>query len=74
MTSDKRRKKGQLSPEDREIWAKVTKTLTRPGYTCELVLYETRPGFFASGSIWTPTALKKSGGKAPGDQPWSGLR
>ena len=45
---------------------KVTKTLTRPGYTCELVLYETRPGFFASGSIWTPTALKKSGGKAPG--------
>ena len=32
---------------------RVTKTLTRPGYTCELVLYETRPGFFASGSIWT---------------------
>jgi len=28
MTSGKRRKKGQLSPEDREIWAKVTKTLT----------------------------------------------
>ncbi|WP_346912015.1 Smr/MutS family protein [uncultured Roseibium sp.] len=28
MTSEKRRKKGQLSPEDREIWAKVTKTLT----------------------------------------------
>lgn len=27
MTSGKRRKKGQLSPEDREIWAKVTKTL-----------------------------------------------
>ncbi len=44
----------------------VTKTLTRPGYTCELILYETRPGFYASGSIWTPTALTKSGGKAPG--------
>ncbi|MBD1546593.1 Smr/MutS family protein [Roseibium aggregatum] len=28
MTSGKRRKKGQLSPEDREIWAKVTRTLT----------------------------------------------
>ena len=43
----------------------VTKTLTRPGYTCELVLYETRPGFFATASIWTPSALK-GGGKAPG--------
>lgn len=28
MSSGKRRKKGQLSPEDREIWSKVTKTLT----------------------------------------------
>ncbi len=27
MTSDKRRRKGQLSPEDRALWSKVTKTL-----------------------------------------------
>lgn len=55
---------------------KVTKTLTRPGYTCELILYETRPGFYATGSIWTPSKLKQQqqqqgsgssgGGKAPG--------
>ena len=44
----------------------VTKTLTRPGYTCELILYETRPGFYATGAIWTPTNLRKNGGKAPG--------
>jgi hypothetical protein len=44
----------------------VTRTLRRPGFTCELVLFETRPGFWASGSIWTPTALRKSGAKAPG--------
>ena len=45
----------------------VTKTLRRPGYTCELILYETRPGFYASGAIWTPTKLKQQkGGKAPG--------
>ena len=44
----------------------VTKTLRRPGYTCDLVLYETRPGFYATGSIWTPAGLKASGQKAPG--------
>lgn len=44
----------------------VTNTLRRPGYTCELILYETRPGFYASGAIWTPTKLKQEGGKAPG--------
>ena len=43
----------------------VTKTLRRPGYTCELVLFETRPGFFATGSIWTPASLQR-GQKAPG--------
>ena len=44
----------------------VTKTLSRPGYTCELILYETRPGFYATGALWTPTNLRKNGGKAPG--------
>lgn len=28
MTSGKRRKKGELSPEDRALWSKVTQTLT----------------------------------------------
>ena len=45
---------------------RVTKTLSRPGYTCELIIFPTRPGFFATASLWTPAKLKTVGGKAPG--------
>lgn len=43
----------------------VVKTLHRTNYTCELVKYETRPGFFATGAIWSPKSLRNRG-KAPG--------
>jgi hypothetical protein len=37
---------------------KVVRTLDRPSYTCELILYETRPNFWVTASLWTPKSLR----------------
>jgi hypothetical protein len=46
---------------------RVVRTLRRPTYTCDLVLFETRPGFWATGAIWTP--LDAAGGAPVVDAP-----
>ena len=33
--------------------------MTRPGFTCELLLYQTRPGLFATAALWTPAHVKQ---------------
>jgi hypothetical protein len=50
---------------------KVVETLTRPTYSVDKILYQTRPGFYVPAALWTPTGLKKAkksgrATKAPG--------
>eukprot|EP00041_Stephanoeca_diplocostata_P034184 m.1149850 g.1149850 ORF g.1149850 m.1149850 type:complete len:945 (-) comp24476_c0_seq75:328-3162(-) len=40
---------------------KVVDTLVRPTYTCQKILYESRPGFYVTGALWVPKNL--SGGE-----------
>ena len=42
----------------------VVGTLERPTYICEKILYQTRPGFFATGALWTPRHHKTGAKKA----------
>lgn len=44
---------------------KIVRTLERPTYTCELLLFETRPGFWATGSLWTPRSSNATTATAP---------
>jgi hypothetical protein len=46
----------------------VVNTLERPTYICEKILYQTRPGFWATGALWTPRYVKTNAAtkKAPG--------
>lgn len=75
MTSGKRRKKGQLSPEDREIWGKVTKTLTplHPGRASmpeldEISFAEAAPEPVKPAKK-TSTAMRAPGTKQPAPAP-----
>ena len=36
---------------------RVVKTLHQSRFKCELILFESRPGFWVPGSIWTPATL-----------------
>jgi dienelactone hydrolase len=44
----------------------VTGEIHHPsGFTMQKILYETRPGLFASGSLWVPDRAKAAGAKLP---------
>jgi hypothetical protein len=46
---------------------KVVATLDRPTYTCQKILYQTRPGFYVPAALWTPKRLGPDGGDSGGD-------
>lgn len=50
-------------PEKTALNAKVTKVISKDGYTVEHIIYESQPGYFVTSSLFIPDGLK--GSKAP---------
>lgn len=51
-------------PEKTPLNAKVTRTIDKDGYRVQHILYESRPGFYVTSSLFIPAGLGK-GEKAP---------